>query len=265
MARPTKQGIDYFPVDVQWDEKVELFIAETGADGLGVLMTIWQLIYQNEGYYVNNNSDLPLLVRRRVMANIDRVKEIIKVAIERGVFDRYKARQYKILTSKAIQKRYFSAAKKKKTISVNQNYLCKCVSVTENVCFSSGNATKEEVEEKEEVKVKEETMVLDFLNEKAKKKFKHTESNLEPIIARLGEGYSVDDCKKVVTNQIVDPYFVDNPKFLRPETLFRKSKFAGYLENTPSGSSKSCDTCDYKKRGDCDKEKDNCTAWRPVA
>ncbi len=37
MARPTKQGLDYFLVDVQFDDKVELHIAEEGSDGLSVL------------------------------------------------------------------------------------------------------------------------------------------------------------------------------------------------------------------------------------
>jgi len=34
MARPTKQGIDYFPLDTEFDDDLQLLIAEIGADGI---------------------------------------------------------------------------------------------------------------------------------------------------------------------------------------------------------------------------------------
>ena len=58
MARPTKQGLEYFPIDVQFDDKIELLISELGSDALSILITIWQLIYQNDGYYTVNTKDL---------------------------------------------------------------------------------------------------------------------------------------------------------------------------------------------------------------
>ncbi len=153
MARPTKQGIDYFPVDVQFDDNVELFLAEHGAEGLGILVTIWQLIYQNNGYYINNNDDLILLIRRRCMADISIIKVVISSAIGRNIFSKHKNKNYKILTSKGIQERYFLASKKKKSVNVDGNYICNGVMVGGNGVYSDGNATKEEVKEE----VKEET------------------------------------------------------------------------------------------------------------
>lgn len=155
MARPTKQGIDYYPLDVQFDDKVELFIAETGAEGLGILITIWQLIYQNEGYYVQHNDDLILLIRRRIMADIDQISMVISCAISRGIFSESLHKKHKILTSSAIQKRYFIGAKKKKIVSVVKNYITIDVSDVGNLVYVDGNATKEEVKEKEEVEEEE--------------------------------------------------------------------------------------------------------------
>lgn len=159
MARPTKQGIDYFPLDVQLDDKTELFIADSGAEGLGVLITIWQLIYQNNGYYVTNGEDLRLLVRRRVMSDVTTIESIIDSAIRRGVFDIGMHDKHKILTSKAIQKRFFDAAKKKKTVSVVENYIMNGVSVGINAVYSVGNATNVDVKEEVNVDVKEEVEV----------------------------------------------------------------------------------------------------------
>jgi len=167
MARPTNQGIDYFPLDTQFDEKIELFLLEVGAEGLSVLITTWQLIYQNEGYYIKNNDDLYLLIKRRLMLDVEVSKLIISAAINRNIFDQEKNKAYKILTSSAVQKRYFIGAKKKKITKVDKNYLCNGVSGGENSVYSSGNATNVNVKEEVKVEVKEKTKS----NRKPQKRF----------------------------------------------------------------------------------------------
>lgn len=62
MARPIRQGIDYFPLDVDFDDKIEMYMIEKEAVGLAVLITTWQLIYKNEGYYINNGKNPFLLI-----------------------------------------------------------------------------------------------------------------------------------------------------------------------------------------------------------
>lgn len=157
MSRPTKSGIDYFPLDTNFDDKTELLITEKGAISISILITIWQLIYQNEGYYIKADKDVLLLVKKRLIIETEMVEDIIKAAVERGIFDKEKYYNNGILTSKAIQKRYFIAAKKKKIINVVRNYLCDGVSVSENSTYiginSDGNATKEKEKEKEKEKV----------------------------------------------------------------------------------------------------------------
>lgn len=156
MARPTKQGIDFFPLDVEFDDKVELYIIENGAVSLSVLVTVWQLIYRGEGYCISYCNDLFLQVKRRILLDIDEVKHCIDAAIDRGIFSKDLFLSYKILTSSALQKRYFIAARKKKMVSVVKNYLCRGVSDVGNCNVKwvdiAENATKEEEEEELEVK-----------------------------------------------------------------------------------------------------------------
>jgi len=152
MARPTKQGIDYFPVDVQFDDKIELLIAEKGSEALAILITIWQLIYQNEGYYIASGKDLFLLIKRRIMTDVLTSEEVVNIALERNIFDKKLYKKHKILTSKAIQKRYFEASKRKKTVYVDINYLCLGINVNNYSQIIYINATNVEEEVKEEVK-----------------------------------------------------------------------------------------------------------------
>jgi len=160
MARPTKQGIDYFPLDCSFDDKIDMFVIEHGAPGLGTLITIWQMIYSNEGYYIKCNNDLLLLLKRKINADSNEVNAYINSAIEREIFDKCMHKHHEILTSKAIQKRYFDAAKRKKTVRVCADFLLVDVNVyinPVNVDIYSvnvgGNATNVDVNVKEKVKV----------------------------------------------------------------------------------------------------------------
>ena len=77
---------------------------------------------------------------------------------------------------------------------------------------------------------KEATDVIDYLNAKTGSSYRATtEANVKPIRARLNDGFSVEDCKKVVDIKAGQWLNTEQAKYLRPETLFRPSKFEGYL------------------------------------
>jgi len=153
MARPTKQGIDYFPIDCQFDDKIEMYLIEKGATGLGVLVTLWQMIYSNEGYYIGNNIDLHLLIKRKIDVDVNEVSDCINVCLRRNIFDSEKHEEHEILTSKAIQKRFFDAAKKKKTVAVIEDYVINSVNSGGNWVYVCGNATNVNVDVKVNKKI----------------------------------------------------------------------------------------------------------------
>jgi len=159
MARPTKQGIDFFSMDVHDDDKLDLFIAETGAEGYGILIMLWKLIYRGHGYYIEDNEDLVLLLRKRTFSTPETIETVIKVALKRGIFSEKLHSEHKILTSTGIQKRFFPAARKKKEVHARADFLLISVSDHKNIVSDSGNpipgggnATKEKEKEKEKVK-----------------------------------------------------------------------------------------------------------------
>lgn len=76
-------------------------------------------------------------------------------------------------------------------------------------------------------------LVIDYLNAKTGSKYRYSKSSTKHIIARLGEGFTVDDCKSVIDKKCNE--WLTDPKmqqYLRPETLFA-GKFEGYL-NQPA-------------------------------
>ena len=47
MARPIKTGLDYFPMDVDTDEKFELIEAKHEIVGFGIVIKLFQRIYKS--------------------------------------------------------------------------------------------------------------------------------------------------------------------------------------------------------------------------
>ncbi|MBN1226342.1 MAG: conserved phage C-terminal domain-containing protein [Deltaproteobacteria bacterium] len=50
------------------------------------------------------------------------------------------------------------------------------------------------------------------------------------IIARLKDGCSVQEACRIIVTKAQDPYFIENPKYFHPDTLFRKSHWEKYLD-----------------------------------
>lgn len=73
------------------------------------------------------------------------------------------------------------------------------------------------------------TEILNFLNKKTNRCFRHEDINLKLIVARLKSGVSVDDCRAVIARKFRDWKGTDMQKYLRPATLFNAMKFEQYL------------------------------------
>jgi uncharacterized phage protein (TIGR02220 family) len=73
--------------------------------------------------------------------------------------------------------------------------------------------------------------VLDYLNQEAETNFISKGTNLDLVSARLTEGFILSDFKTVIDKKVKDWKGTDWAKYLRPLTLFSKSKFENYLNS----------------------------------
>lgn len=122
MARPMKDGVDYFPLDVNLDDKWELIEAEFGLKGFAIVVKLYQKIY-SIGYYCEWTNEVELLFSRKIGEGRGFVSEIVAASIRRGIFDKKMYDKYHILTSKGIQKRYFEAISRRKNFQIETKYL----------------------------------------------------------------------------------------------------------------------------------------------
>lgn len=116
MARPTKRGLDYFPMDCVQDDNLTFIEAKHGMEGFGILIKIWQKIYRNDGYYMYWNEQNMYLFAREIGVNIDVISTVVNTCLlpNISIFDRSLFDKYCILTSTGVQKRWLSIVKSSK-------------------------------------------------------------------------------------------------------------------------------------------------------
>lgn len=71
--------------------------------------------------------------------------------------------------------------------------------------------------------------VVKYLNEKTKSHYQAKGKTYDLINARLNDGFTVDDCKKVIDKKSAEWKDTPYEKFIRPSTLFAPSHFEEYL------------------------------------
>ena len=89
----------------------------------------------------------------------------------------------------------------------------------------TGKEHRQELKELKELFRQNSLEVLSYLNEKTGKRYRDASF----IEARLKDGGTVDQCKRIIDTKLLDAHFRDYPKYLNPQTLFRPSHWDNYL------------------------------------
>lgn len=122
MARE-KEGLDYFPLDVHFNDEMNLIKAEYGLKGVGLFAILLQKIYGGRGYYCPWDSDVELVFASANGVGVSFVREVVTALMNRGILSRDKFEQYGVLTSDGIQKRYIEAASRRVSKKIYGEYL----------------------------------------------------------------------------------------------------------------------------------------------
>lgn len=153
-GRPTKQGIDYFPMDVGFftDVKIRKISRACGSQSTSILICLLCNIYKDEGYYILWDEDLPFVIADTVGVSEGAVKEVFIKSLQVGFFDQELYEKYKILTSSGIQKRFLLATYQRKETTIIPEYLINCANNSINCTINSINHSDNE-QSKSKVKV----------------------------------------------------------------------------------------------------------------
>lgn len=130
MARPTKEGLDYFPLDVDVfeDEKIEAIAGEFGLKGEIAVIKLLCAIYKKGYFILWNDLTQATLLKRLPGVSKEMLNQIVNRLVKWGFFDKQLFDSVEVLTSENIQATYFEATKRRKSpkptkyvINVNTN------------------------------------------------------------------------------------------------------------------------------------------------
>ena len=117
MARPIKEGLDYFPLDVDFavNDKTEAIMGEFGPKGVLFMIYLLSAVYQN-GYYLQWNKLKQMQLANRIEGvSPELANQIVNRLIAYGTFSEELFNSAKVLTSQRIQETYEDATKRRKS------------------------------------------------------------------------------------------------------------------------------------------------------
>lgn len=206
MSRPFKQGLDYFPLDVDVDEKIDLIEAKHGIIGFGILIKLFQKIYK-EGYFVYWSEESVLLFSKRLNVNINVINDVINDCFRYHLFDECLHKSFSILTSSGIQKRYLEASGRRKAIDLIEKYII----VDINGVKAYINWINDDNNKQSKVKNNKEDIYVDENGEKKKKpKMKRTVVFTPPSIEEVKRFFAENGYKEVIAIKAYNHYAYGN-------------------------------------------------------
>lgn len=129
MARTYKQGLDFFPLQLDFfrHKKIRRIKSEFGAKGLLVLLFVLTSVYDDDGYYMEWDEDSCFLLSDDVGCGCspNLVNEVVQRCIECSFFDERMFTTFSILTSERIQinfQRGVESRARKNPVKVDRKY-----------------------------------------------------------------------------------------------------------------------------------------------
>jgi len=117
MARPQKEGMDYFPHDTDAvnDEKIEALRALYGNDGYAFYFILLERIYRTNNFELDvSNAETIQILARKVAVTTEKFKQMLDTALKWNCFDADAYRERSCLTSSGIKKRARVVVEKRK-------------------------------------------------------------------------------------------------------------------------------------------------------
>ena len=107
MGRNKKEGLSYFPFDVDFfqDIKIRKLIRYQGSNAISIYTLILCNIYK-DGYYIRWDNDLPFIISEQTGYDESYIVEVINCCLDIGLFSKDLFDSERVITSFGIQDRY---------------------------------------------------------------------------------------------------------------------------------------------------------------
>lgn len=195
MARPIKEGLDYFPLDTSFynNRKIRRLRKSQGAKGIGIWIVLLAMIYEGKGYYIVFDENALFDIADVCGVTESAVQEVVNACIHFELIDRKLYEGFHILTSKGIQDQYESVCKQsKRNNNIEDRFKV--------------NSEKTGVFSEETPVNPEETPVnSEFSTQRKEKENKEKKNKVNNISSSTSTSYLESDCVTDVGDDMVPP------------------------------------------------------------
>lgn len=201
MARPLKEGLDYFPLDTRFDEKIQALESIFKNDGLVWIIKFWQLAFRTNNGEVSLEGYHGVIHAENSRVTVEKQKEIIKLCLEIGLLIKIGSEKY---TSNGIKKRLECVVGERERWRIKHK-----IGIISPIIHIDNPEEMGESKVKESKGNKNNTCVTDFFSYfllKTKKAFKLTPANRDLISKRFKDGFTLEQMKQAVDNFVQDDW-----------------------------------------------------------
>lgn len=238
MARPLKDGIDYFPLDINFlkDIKIRKILIACGPQSIAVLISLLCTIYRDDGYYMRWDEDVRFLISDEVGVKESLVQEVVTKTIDVDFFNADLFKKYKILTSAGTQKRYLEATSRRKNTEIKNIYnLINVNNNSVNVNNNSVNVYKSTQRKGKESKEKERREIYSINSLLPKFTMLLSSKPNTLILSQMQEKW---DLKKIYDEVSKSAWLQENLDLSRASDSFLAKIVSGYYRNFKKNKNK---------------------------
>lgn len=215
--------------NMRHDIKLKRVIAKYGLEGYGLYNLIIESIVES----LETESPLPILqdnvedIAMFYNANSSHVGEMVNYMANQGLFDF--TENHEIVCVKVYKHIQASQTRSEQIRELIASYDIKQLP-SKTVSDKSEEQTTLQQTRKEQTTIDyiSTDSIIDYFNSKTGKHLRYKDISRKSIKARLNEGFTVDDCKKVIDVKYDEWDNTDYSKYIRISTLFG-NKFEVYL------------------------------------
>ena len=243
MARPQKEGMDYFPHDNDAvnDEKIEALRVLYGNDGYAFYFILLERIYRTAEFELDvSDAETTQILCRKVAVTEEKFNAMLETALKRKCFDQEAYEQRSVLTSTGIKKRASVVIEKREFMRSKYKKVSDAETTPETREETPQRKGKERKGKERLKESKEDSIpygeIINYLNSKTGKSFSpKTDATIKFINGRWEDGRTLEDFKRVIDTKCKE-WLGKNDRdgkplanFLRPNTLFSPTNFENYL------------------------------------
>ena len=217
MARPTKEGLDYFPhdTDASSDEKVEALTMLYGAKGYAFYFILLERIYRSSTFELDvSDAETIQILSRKMSVTTEEFHQILKSALKHKCFDKEKYESDSILTSNGIKKRAGVVVEKREKMRSSYENRKRIVSDAETTQETTPETPQSKVKKSKEKKSNNIysdyssnpdvlQAIKDFIDMRNKLKKPMTERAKSMMLKKLSELANADEQKIAILQESV--------------------------------------------------------------